>query len=186
MASRRTMQTPSRGERRLNRPSAVPRRATAAGPHRRGGAGSPRPRNGRRPVLRRTKARTTSHGRTLSAVRLSAAAAPNHAAPCLRSGRRLIERSMGRRSQLWSLHLVAARKSRTILARFEAASDPVPRGGRVPAGVLRGRRIAAADVAARCATAQVEPPAARLQALDAAGAARVSMCRIPLVGHPLS
>src|SRR5581483_6204342 len=58
------------------------------------------------------------------------------------------------------------------LARLEALHDRVPGLGRVPARVLLRRRVAAADMPALRAPAQVHPPAAGGLALDAAGSAR--------------
>ena len=58
------------------------------------------------------------------------------------------------------------------LARLEAADHRVPGGLRVRGRVLGRRGVAAADVPALRAAAQVEPPAAGRLALDAAGAAR--------------
>jgi hypothetical protein len=46
-----------------------------------------------------------------------------------------------------------------ILVRLEALDYGVPRRVRVATGVLRWRRIAAPDVAARGAPPQMEPPA---------------------------
>src|SRR5215475_8300155 len=58
------------------------------------------------------------------------------------------------------------------LPRLEAADDRVPGGRRVRARVLRRRGVAAADVPALSAPAQVEPPAAGRLALRAAGSGR--------------
>src|SRR5689334_21280439 len=58
------------------------------------------------------------------------------------------------------------------LARLEAPDQRVPGGGRVGAGVLRWRGVAAADVPAERTAAQVEPPAPGLVALGTARPAR--------------
>src|SRR5215469_12335844 len=59
-----------------------------------------------------------------------------------------------------------------VLAGLEAADERMPAGLRVRGRVLRGRGVAAADVPALSAAAQVQPPAAGLLAFDAPGAAR--------------
>jgi hypothetical protein len=59
-----------------------------------------------------------------------------------------------------------------VLTGLETADDRVLGGSGVGGGMLAGGVVAAANVAALGAPAEVEPPAARLQALDAAGAAR--------------
>lgn len=55
-------------------------------------------------------------------------------------------------------------------ARLEAGDDPMARGLKVPCRVLAQRLIAAADVAALRAAAQMEPPAILCETLDAARA----------------
>jgi len=59
-----------------------------------------------------------------------------------------------------------------VLARLVAPDDRMSRINGVMTRVLRWRRVATTDMAARCAAAQVEPPAVRGKALDAARAAR--------------
>src|SRR3954469_6695117 len=59
-----------------------------------------------------------------------------------------------------------------LLTGFVARDDRMPRAVRVRLGVLRRRRIATTDVSARGAAPEVEPPAIRGEALDAAGSAR--------------
>ena len=54
-----------------------------------------------------------------------------------------------------------------ILARFEALDVSVPRVLPVRACMLARRGVAAADMPAGCAAAEVEPPAATGQAFDA-------------------
>ena len=49
-------------------------------------------------------------------------------------------------------------------------------------GVLAGRAVATADMAAACAAAEVEPPPVGGEALDTAGAARRHLLVDPLVG----
>src|SRR5688500_14026834 len=58
-----------------------------------------------------------------------------------------------------------------VLAGLEGLHDGVLRVAGVPARVLRRRRIAAADQAAMCAPAEVEPPAVRFDTRGAAVAA---------------
>src|SRR6516165_1667103 len=58
------------------------------------------------------------------------------------------------------------------LAGLEAPDERVPGGGRMGAGVLGRRRVAAADVPALRTPAQVEPPAPNIVALGAARPAR--------------
>jgi hypothetical protein len=89
-----------------------------------------------------------------------------------RTRRRLIERMMlrwGERGPLVELLGVVAPEP--VLARLEAANHWVLVSGGVLARVLRGGRIAAADVSALGAAAQVKPPPALGQALDTAGPA---------------
>lgn len=79
---------------------------------------------------------------------------------------------MQRGSQLLALGVrVLAVVVEPVLIRLEAADEWVVLLGRVLAGVLRWRLIAAADVPALDASAQVEPPATCGQALNAAGPA---------------
>src|ERR1700733_2469782 len=54
-----------------------------------------------------------------------------------------------------------------VLTRLETPDDPVPTLAGVRAGVLARRTVAAADVPARGAAAQVEPPPVRRVAFDA-------------------
>src|SRR5215472_2650190 len=94
--------------------------------------------------------------------------------PVRRSRDGLVGRVMQGRRQVRALlvelaGLVAPEPS---LARLEAADDWVPGVGGVSAGVLRWRRVAAADVPALRAPSQVKPPATSRLALGAAGAAR--------------
>src|ERR1700727_3329494 len=58
-----------------------------------------------------------------------------------------------------------------ILAGLEAVDDRVAGGLVMLGGMLAGRTIAAADVTAFGASAQVQPPSARGQAFDATGTA---------------
>src|ERR1700761_6516916 len=69
-----------------------------------------------------------------------------------------------------------------VLARLEAPDDGVARTG-VEAGVLAGRAVAAPDMAACRATAQMEPPPVRREALDAPGTARRNIRVDRFVGH---
>jgi hypothetical protein len=55
-----------------------------------------------------------------------------------------------------------------VLARFEAADNRVPCGGVVLRCMLAWRSIAAADVTALGASAEMQPPSVRCQAFDAA------------------
>ena len=59
-----------------------------------------------------------------------------------------------------------------VLARLVAPDDSMPRVDRVVACVPRGRRIAAADLAAPGASSQIERPAVGLRTLHAAGSTR--------------
>src|SRR5919197_3847847 len=93
--------------------------------------------------------------------------------PLLRARHRLIEGPALWIGQLRPVVIVAARVvPEPGLARLEALHDRMTRLGRVLAGVLHRGRVAAADVAALGAAAQVEPPAAGGFAFEAAGAAR--------------
>jgi hypothetical protein len=79
---------------------------------------------------------------------------------------------MVRRRQLWTFQvLLGLEVPEPILARLVALDDPVPGVGSVVAGVLLWRVVAAADVAAKGAPAQVKPPSTRLEALDTTVAA---------------
>ena len=87
--------------------------------------------------------------------------------------RRLIERMVTRRRELRTAEVLLPRViPEPGLARLVALDDRMLDVERMAARVLRGRRVAAADVAAMGAPAQVEPPATGCQALDAAGTAR--------------
>jgi hypothetical protein len=90
-----------------------------------------------------------------------------------RAGRRLAERVMVGGSQLGTLTvLVLVVVVEPVLTRLEAVDDRVMLRPRMLGGVLRGGLVAAADVAAMHASAQVEPPAVfGGEALDAAGPA---------------
>src|SRR2546427_8681069 len=74
-----------------------------------------------------------------------------------------------------------------VLVRLEAPDNRVPLGRGVVAGMLRRRGVAAADVAAMGAAAEVEPPALGRKALHAARPAREDR-RVDLVlsRHPWS
>ena len=92
-----------------------------------------------------------------------------------RSGYRLVEGVMVRWCQGGALEeAVGAVIPEPILSWLEALDHRVARGSGVASGVLARRVVAASDVAALRAPSQVEPPATRLDALDAAGAARRS------------
>ena len=69
------------------------------------------------------------------------------------------------------LHLVGVAPS-PVLVRLKGLHDGMAGRVEVPRGVAVGRAVAAADMAARLAHAQVYPAAAQLEALDAAVAAR--------------
>jgi len=78
-----------------------------------------------------------------------------------RSGHRLRQRVVFRRSQDRAVGvLLRGVAPEPVLVRLEASDDWMPGVGCVVAGVLRRRRIAAADVPAMGAAPQVEPPAA--------------------------
>jgi hypothetical protein len=77
-----------------------------------------------------------------------------------RAERRLVERVVGWGSQLRAFEvLVALVVVEPVLARLEAMDDGVLLRRRMLARVLRGGLVAAADVTALPAAAQVEPPA---------------------------
>src|SRR5690606_12368932 len=73
-----------------------------------------------------------------------------------------------------------------VLARFVAVHQRVAGGPVVRRRVLPGRAVAAADVAARGAPPQVEPPAAGRVAVDAAGTARRDDGADGVAGHGCS
>ena len=104
-----------------------------------------------------------------------------------RSRHGLIERMVIWRSQLRAVYVVAGGEvPEPVFARFVAASHRMPGIGGVPVGVLRRRRITTTDMAANGATSQMEPPATRGQALDAAWPARgYRSVDLVLARHPL-
>jgi hypothetical protein len=69
---------------------------------------------------------------------------------------------------------------RPVLARLVRADDGVLRSVKMPRGVLPGRIVAAAHVAARQAKAQVNPNAAGLKALHTSRTARRGAMRTML------
>src|SRR4029077_2202256 len=91
----------------------------------------------------------------------------------LRARHALVERMMLRRSQRRPREgILCLVVPEPVLAGLEAADDRMPRDLRVRGRVLRGRAVAAPDVAALGAPAQMDPPAAARVALDAARPAR--------------
>jgi hypothetical protein len=56
-----------------------------------------------------------------------------------------------------------------VLSRLEAGADSVASLRGMPGGVLARRTVAATDVSAFCAAAQMQPPSVRRKALNAAG-----------------
>jgi hypothetical protein len=90
-----------------------------------------------------------------------------------RTGRRLAQGVMLRWRQLGAFPvLVLVVVVEPVFMRLEAVDEGVVLGPRMLGGVLRGRLIAAADVPAMDASAQVEPPAVgSREAFDAAGPA---------------
>src|SRR5689334_612181 len=93
--------------------------------------------------------------------------------PPLGAGHALVDRVLLRRRELRAvvglLGLVAVEP---VLTRLEALDERVSRSRSVRGRVLHGRGVAAADMPALRAPAQVHPPAARGLALDAAFPAR--------------
>jgi hypothetical protein len=88
------------------------------------------------------------------------------------SGHGLVDRVMVRRSQDGTLEVLLRRVvPEPVLARLVALDDRVLLGSGMVARMLGWRRVATADVAALRAAAQVEPPTAGGQALDAPRAA---------------
>src|SRR5436190_12156300 len=85
----------------------------------------------------------------------------------------LLQRVVPRRDQLRTLEKLLGRVvPEPILAGLEALGDGMAGSGGVAACMLRGRRVAAADVAAAGAAAEVKPPAPRGEAFHASRAAR--------------
>ena len=92
--------------------------------------------------------------------------------PTPRSRHRLVERMLARRSQLRPVDVLPARVVKEpVLAGLEALDDGVSFVLGMAACVLRWRRIAATDMAAARAAAEVQPPTARGKTLDATRAA---------------
>jgi hypothetical protein len=79
-----------------------------------------------------------------------------------------------RRKQLHTLdHLLLLVIEEPVLTRLEAGNDRMPRCCRMPGSMLAGRTVAAANVAALRAPAEMKPPPfRRSQAFDTAIAAR--------------
>src|SRR5580692_1784114 len=90
----------------------------------------------------------------------------------LGSRHRLVERVMlGRRELRAVVGLIGLEAPEPVLAGLEAADERMSCGLRVRGSVLFRRGVAAADVSALRAPAQVQPPTARRLAFDAAGPA---------------
>jgi hypothetical protein len=97
--------------------------------------------------------------------------------PSGRSRRGLIKRMVIWRSQHGSVYVVAGPEvPEPVFIRFVAACHRMPGVGGMSVGVLRGRRVATADMAASGASAQMEPPAAAFLALGAARTAGGYRC----------
>src|SRR5215218_4710167 len=95
--------------------------------------------------------------------------------PSRRPGHRLLRRVGRRGHERRALQVVLVDVvPEPVLTRLEAAHHRMPGLRGVGPGVLGRRGVAAADVPALRAAAQVEPPPAGLLALDAAGPARPS------------
>src|SRR5712691_6174617 len=88
-------------------------------------------------------------------------------------GHPLVNRMVLRRRELWPLvGFLGVVAVEPVLTWLEAADERMPGGRGVRGRVLHGRGVAAADVPALRAPAQVHPPAASGIALDAPGTAR--------------
>jgi hypothetical protein len=109
-----------------------------------------------------------------------------HAAARSRYG--LVQRVMLGRGQVRTGEvLLGPEVPEPVLARLVAPDDRVPRVGRVVTGMLRWRRVAAADVAAGRAPAEVQPPPSGGETLDASCAARrYRRINVHFVPHPSS
>ena len=70
-------------------------------------------------------------------------------------------------------HLFCTIVVEPVFTRLKAHDDRVAGGGVVLRGVLVWRSVAAADVAALCASAKMQPPCALSQAFDATRSARL-------------
>ena len=76
-----------------------------------------------------------------------------------------------RRGELDALHVgVAGVVPEPVFAGFKGLDDGVPGGVKVVGCVLSGGAVAAADVAALRAAAEMEPPGALAEAVGTAGA----------------
>ncbi|HEX7498389.1 MAG TPA: hypothetical protein VF344_08000 [Candidatus Limnocylindrales bacterium] len=107
--------------------------------------------------------------------------------PSGRSRRGLIERVVVWRSQHGAVYVVAGHEvPEPVFIRLVAARHRMPGFGGMSVGVLRGRRVATADMAASGAPAQMEPPTAGFLALDAARTARGFRCiDVARAWHPV-
>src|SRR6266567_8109582 len=93
--------------------------------------------------------------------------------PSLGPGHPLVNRMVLRRRELRPLvGFLGVVAVEPVLIRLEAADERMPGGRGVRGRVLHRRGVAAADVPALRAPAQVHPPAASGIALDAPGTAR--------------
>jgi hypothetical protein len=93
--------------------------------------------------------------------------------PAGRSGHGLVQRVMVRRREDRTLEiLLGGVIPEPLLIGLERLDDRMAFGAGMAAGVLRWGRVAAADMAAMRASAEMEPPATGREAFDAAGTAR--------------
>jgi hypothetical protein len=101
-----------------------------------------------------------------------------------RSGCRLVHGVMQWWCKTWSLHVVVSPVVvEPVLPWLEAGDDRMARGLRVPRAMLRGRLVAAADVAASRAASEVKPPPSDLLTLFASRAARCRLRIDRIAGH---
>ena len=100
---------------------------------------------------------------------------------------RLVQRVVLRRRERRTFEcLLADVVPEPVLAWLEAPDDVVSSAPGMTGSVLARRRVAAADVAAPGASAQVEPPSVRREALDATSAARRHPGVDAVISHVLS
>lgn len=96
----------------------------------------------------------------------------------------LIHRMPARRLQLYSrYHGLDPVVVEPLLAQFKAGNNRVPAFVRVRSGMAARRTVTTANVTALCASPQMKPPAAGLQAFHAAISARLGRRLDPLVGR---
>jgi hypothetical protein len=120
--------------------------------------------------LRRSAARRLSGARAAASVQVPLPVAGHMAG---RTGCGLVRWAMGRLGQGRAVGVLLGRVvPEPLLSRLETLRQRMVAGRRVPAGVLRRRRVTATDVTAMGTAPQMQPPSVRGQTLDTSRSAR--------------